>query len=174
MPGLAQGYIANDVRMGWRSQAIRVWIGLVSVAAIWVLLIVSAPLLAANSNETIAQPIYNFFSYICHQKPERSLHIADFPFAVCSRCFGVYLGMLLGLIVYPLWRRIDDIEPLPRFWLFLSLIPIGIDWLLGVTGIWENNHATRLITGMILGFTCATYIVPAVVEIVRNLRKPAR
>ena len=171
MPDAAENYHPVELQQRYHSQAIRVWIGLLLVTLLWVLCIVLAPFLAANSNEAIAQPIYNFFSYICHQKPERSFYMAGYPFAVCSRCFGVYFGILLGLIVYPLWRNIDSIEPLPRFWLFLSLVPIGIDWLLGVTGIWDNNHVSRLITGLILGFACATYIVPAVVEIARNLAR---
>jgi uncharacterized membrane protein len=80
----------------------------------------------------------------------------------------VYFGLLTGLVVYPLIRGVDDIEPLPRIWLFASMVPIAIDWSLGVFGIWENNHASRFITGLILGFTCAVYILPALVEIVRN------
>jgi uncharacterized membrane protein len=49
------------------------------------------------------------------------------------------------------------------------LVPIGIDWLLGVLDIWENTYASRFITGMILGFACAVFVVPAVVETARNL-----
>ena len=171
MPDPAEEYLSVELQQRFRSQAKRVWIVTFAITFVWVFLIVAAPIFAANSIDSFAKPIYSFFSYICHQKSERSFHIGDHAFAVCSRCFGVYFGILLGLVVYPLWRRIDEIEPLPRFWLFLSLVPIGIDWTLGVTGIWENNHASRLITGLILGFACATYIIPAVVEIVRNLSK---
>jgi uncharacterized membrane protein len=108
--------------------------------------------------------------------PERSFHLLDHQLAVCSRCFGVYFGLLAGLIAYPLWRSIENIDPLPRIWLFASMVPIAIDWSLGVLDIWHNNHASRFITGLILGFACATYIMPALVEIVRNfsMHKPAR
>ena len=108
--------------------------------------------------------------------PDRSFYILEHQLAVCSRCFGVYFGLLAGLIAYPLWRSIENIDPLPRIWLFASMVPIGIDWLLGMLDIWHNNHASRFITGMILGVGCATYIMPALVEIVRNLsvREPAR
>ena len=172
MPEAAEEYISVDLHERFRSQAINVWIAIFAFTFVWTSLIVLAPVFASNSLTTIADPIYGFFSYICHQISERSFHIDGHPFAVCSRCFGVYFGILLGLIGYPLWRRIDEIEPLPRFWLFLSCVPIGIDWTLGVTGVWENNHYSRLITGIILGFGCSTYIVPAIVEIVRNLTKP--
>jgi uncharacterized membrane protein len=95
-------------------------------------------------------------------------------FAVCSRCFGVYFGLLAGIATYPLWRPIESVDPLPRFWLFLSMIPIAIDWSLGFFEIWDNTHLSRFVTGGILGVACAVFIIPAMVEIVRNLRKPAR
>ena len=151
-----------------RKQAIRVWmIGLLVVFA-WVLLIVGAPLLKANGLVAVSSPLYYFFSFLCHQIPDRSLHIAGEPFAVCSRCFGVYFGLLFGFAIYLLWRNIGDIEPLSKFWLFLSLIPISIDWSLTFFGIWENTHLSRFLTGMIVGVACSTFIVPALVEITRN------
>ena len=155
----ASSYTPVDTTRRLRTQATRVWIVTSAVVLIWVGLIVAAPLLQGPS-------IYQFFSYICHQIPDRSLHLAGHPMAVCSRCFGVYLGLLVGIAAYPLIRPIDEIEPLPRFWLFVSLVPITVDWSLTVFGIWENTHLTRVITGMILGIACAIFIVPALVEVV--------
>jgi uncharacterized membrane protein len=164
----AGSYISLAERPGFRRQALKVWGIAVALVAIWVLAIVVPPVLAANGGTSSATPFYKFFSFICHQMPDRSFHILEHQFAVCSRCFGVYFGLLAGLAGYPLIRKVDDIEPLPRIWLFASMVPIAIDWSLGVLGIWENNHASRFITGLILGFACAVYIVPALVEIVRN------
>lgn len=151
-----------------RRQAVRVWLIGLAVVAVWALLIVAAPLLKVNGFNSVSTPLYKFFSYICHQISERSFHIDGEQFGVCSRCFGVYFGLLAGFATYPLWRRIDEIEPLPRFWLFLSMIPIGIDWSLTIFGIWENTHSSRFTTGLILGVACSTFIVPAIVEITRN------
>ena len=164
----AGSYISLTERPRFRRQALKVWGGAVAVVAVWVLAIILPPLLSANGSQHAATPFYKFFSFICHQMPNRSFHILEHQFAVCSRCFGVYFGLLAGLAGYPLIRKVDDIEPLPRIWLFASMVPIAIDWSLGVFGIWENNHASRFITGLILGFACAVYIVPALVEIVRN------
>lgn len=169
MPEAVSNYIPNDTRKFFRSQAIRVWAVALFIVLVWVLLILIPPVAAASDTTSVSSPLYKFFSYICHQMPERSFHVLGHQFGVCSRCFGVYFGVLLGFVIYPLWRPIDEIEPLPRFWLFLSLIPIAVDWSLGIFGIWENTHWSRFITGMILGVSCATYIVPAVVEIRRNL-----
>ena len=169
MPELAEKYPSNEMRAQFRRQAWVVWGITLGVVLLWVVIIVAPPFLITNGLETLATQIYSFYSYICHQKPERSFYILGYQFAVCSRCFGVYFGLLTGIATYPLWRKIDDVEPLPRIWLFLSLIPIGIDWTLGVLGIWENTYASRFITGLILGFACSVFVVPALVEIVRNL-----
>ncbi|MBP6003471.1 MAG: DUF2085 domain-containing protein [Pyrinomonadaceae bacterium] len=163
-----ESYIPQTLHESFRRQAWKVWAIGLAIVGIWVLLIVGVPILKAQGLTTLSFPLYHFFSFICHQLPERSFHIGGEPFGVCSRCFGVYFGLFVGFALYPLWRQIDEIEPLARFWLFLSLIPIGIDWTLTIFGIWENTHLSRLVTGLILGIACSTYIVPAIVEITRN------
>ncbi|MBK7706025.1 MAG: DUF2085 domain-containing protein [Acidobacteria bacterium] len=99
--------------------------------------------------------------------PDRSFHVLGHKFGVCSRCFGVYFGLLAGFAIYPMLRPVDIIEPFPRFWLFGAMVPIGIDWTLTIFGIWENTFTTRFVTGSILGIACAVFIVPALVEIFR-------
>lgn len=173
MSGPSNSYTPQNAIAAQRRQARRVWaVGLI-VVFFWVSLILAAPITKAGGFAAVSSPLYAFFSYICHQIPDRSFHVGGEQFAVCSRCFGVYFGLLLGFAVYPLWRAIDEVEPLPRFWLFLGLIPIAIDWALTIFGIWENTQASRFITGLILGIACATFIVPALVEITRNLTRNA-
>ena len=174
MARAAENYVPQVIAGRLRSQALKVWIVSSAFVLFWILLILAAPVAKANGYSQISTPLYSFFSYICHQMPSRSFFVEGEKFGVCSRCFGVYLGLLLGFLLYPLWRAIDEIEPLPRFWLFLSLVPIGVDWSLGVFGIWENTFTTRLITGLILGLACATFMMPALVEITRNLTRITR
>ncbi|HEX8735525.1 MAG TPA: DUF2085 domain-containing protein [Pyrinomonadaceae bacterium] len=167
MPEPIENYIPQALVRQQKRQAFFAWGFVFTIALVWIGLIVSAPLAKASGLTGYANPVYTFFSYLCHQIPERSFHAGEFPFAVCSRCFGFYFGFLLGLGVYPFFRRLESIEPFRRFWLFLALIPMGLDWSLGFFGIWENTPASRSITGAILGFTCAFFIVPALAEISR-------
>lgn len=167
----AEQYLSIHAVAKFKRQAIIVWLVGLSVVGIWVAAIIVAPLARFNGFSALSSTLYGFFSLICHQISERSFHVAGEPFGVCSRCFGVYFGLLFGYAIYPLWRNIDDIEPLPRIWLFLSLIPITIDWSLTIFGFWENTQVSRFVTGLILGLACATFIVPAVVEISRNLSR---
>ncbi len=165
----ADGYNSQTVISVMRRQAWKVWAVGLAVVFVWVFAILVAPLAKANGLVVLSSPIYHFFSFICHQQAERSFHVAGEQFGVCSRCFGVYFGLLSGFAVYPLWRNIGEIEPLPRIWLFLSLVPITIDWSLTMFGIWENTRLSRFGTGLLLGIACATFIIPAIIEIARNL-----
>ena len=174
MSELTEKYIPINLQPILKSQAVKVWVIGSVIALAWVLLILVPPVAKAYGLTALSSPLYSFFGLICHQMPDRSFHVLGEKFGVCSRCFGVYFGLVFGFLIYPLWRRIDDIEPVPRIWLFLSLVPIGIDWLLGVTGVWANTFTSRFLTGMLLGIACATFIVPATVEITRNFTLRSR
>lgn len=167
----AENYIPQITSQVLKKRAWKIWSVAFFVVFLWVFLILLAPISEATGLTSVSNPVYAFFSYICHQIPSRSFHLENHAFAVCSRCFGVYFGLLLGFVVYPLFRSVYETEPLPRFWLFAAMIPIGIDWLLGVFDIWENTHVSRFITGLILGAACAVYIIPALVEIFELLSK---
>lgn len=158
-------------KQGTKDQDVKVWALSAVIVFVWLGFIIVAPLLAAGGETVAASSIYHFFGFICHQMPDRSFFLDGHKLAVCSRCFGVYSGLLAGFAAYPLWRSIDNIEPLPRFWLLASMVPIGVDWSLTIFGIWENTFLTRFITGAILGVACATYIIPALIEIARNLKR---
>ena len=164
-----ENYLSISLASTARKSAIKMWLVGLVIVGVWLLLIITAPLAKVNGLDSLAGPLYSFFSFACHQISARSFHIEGEQFAVCSRCFGVYFGLLAGFAVYPVWRAIDETEPLPRFWLFLSLIPITIDWSLTVFGIWENTHLSRFVTGAILGVACATFIVPALAELARGI-----
>ncbi len=133
-----------------------------------------APLAEANNLAGVSNPLYKFFGFLCHQNPERSPAFGAHAFAVCSRCFGIYFGLFCGFMIYPLLRSVEETESLPRFWLFTAMIPMAIDWLLGVFEIWENTHLSRFVTGAILGAACAVFIVPALVELFRLLPNKRR
>jgi uncharacterized membrane protein len=128
-------------------------------------LIIGAPL-ALNAGQPFwGLTIYRAFSYVCHQIPERSFFIAGHPFAVCSRCTGLYAGFTAATVLYPLVRSLRRTEAPPRKWLFLAAAPLGIDFTLGFLGIWENTHSSRLITGALLGAVAVFYVMPGLMDL---------
>jgi uncharacterized membrane protein len=54
-------------------------------ALVWVALIVTAPWFVREM-----AVVYEFAARICHQKTERSFHMAGVQLPVCARCFGLY------------------------------------------------------------------------------------
>lgn len=170
----AENYVPQIALKGRRRQAFGIWGALFFIAFVWVSLPVAAPLAAGLGFKEFSSSVYNFFSYLCHQLSDRSFHLDGHPFAVCTRCFGFYAGFLLGVLIYPLVRTLHEVEPLPRFWLFLAMIPMGIDWSLTFFGVWENTGFSRAISGAILGAACAVFIIPALVEINYLSRRRAR
>jgi len=81
----------------------------------------------------------------CHQLPERSFRIYDMQFPVCSRCTGVYLGQLFGIILINNNVHID----LKTSVVFLAVMLI--DWLIQYIKVKESNNLRRLITGLMAG-----------------------
>src|SRR5437660_11107138 len=146
MSELALNYVCQPMLAAMKRQAWKVWVVGLAIVSLWVFAIVAAPLAKADGLTTVSSPIYSFFSFLCHQISDRSFHVEGEQFAVCSRCFGVYFGLVAGFAGYPLWRGIDNIELLRRVWLFLSLIPITIDWSLTIFGILEKEHLSRFLT----------------------------
>lgn len=157
-----------------RKRARTAWLVGLSAVSVWTLSIIAAPIAADLGLTTVSSAIYQFYGLLCHQIPDRSFYVLEHHFAVCSRCFGVYFGLVLGFVIYPLIRKIEEIEPFSRIWLFLSLVPIGIDWSLGVFGVWDNSHLSRFLTGSILGIACAVFIIPGIVEIGQNFSHKKR
>lgn len=91
---------------------------------------------------------------------------------VCSRDIGLYAAMLLGGLLYPLARRLEDDVP-PAIFLILALVPIGIDGGLQIVSevgilpfVYESTNAVRLATGAIAGLAAAFYAVPILTNLV--------
>ncbi|HEX8096764.1 MAG TPA: DUF2085 domain-containing protein [Pyrinomonadaceae bacterium] len=150
--------------------ALLVWGGLLLLSLAIVGLVVTAPVMRGG-HETFAGTIYRAFSYLCHQIPERSFHLAGHPLAVCARCTGIYSGFMLGVLAYPLARSLKRRDSPSRVWLLVAALPISADFLLGYSGLWANTHLSRLATGAFFGAVCAFFVVPGLVDIAQTLRE---
>ena len=142
-----------------------VWTILLMGSLLFVALIIAAPVAVASQHGFLAATLYQGFSYVCHQAPERSFFIANRPFAVCARCTGLYMGFALAALIYPLLTSLRRTNPPKRKWLFLAVVPLAIDFGLGFLGIWENTHASRFVTGSLFGAVVVFYVMPALVEL---------
>lgn len=147
------------------------WLTVLVAALLVMSLIVAAPLALSSGHQSIAYNIYLAFSYVCHQIPARSFLVDQHPFAVCSRCTGIYSGFLIGVIAYPLVRSLRHTETPARKWLFVAAAPLAVDFSLEFFGIWSNSHFSRFITGALLGSVAVFYVLPGLLELSLRDRK---
>jgi len=152
-------------------QAWIVWAAVAGIGIAIVGLIIAAPVAKADGYHALASSIYNGFSYLCHQIPNRSFHLAGNKFGVCSRCTGLYSGFALAALVYPLTRSLTRTDTPRIFWLFLAALPLAIDFSLGYFSIWPNTHLSRFVTGALLGSVAVLYIMPGLIELSSKGRK---
>ncbi len=167
---IARDDVAGDERLP-RGAALLAWAIVLGVASLLLLVIVAAPLAASANHPLLAFGSYRAFAFLCHQIPERSFHFHDAPLAVCARCWGIYSGFALGALCYPLVASLRRPVMPARMWLLVAVIPTGIDFLLGFTGLWANTHWSRALTGALLGAVGARFVVAGALEISCSKRR---
>jgi uncharacterized membrane protein len=145
--------------------ALAVWVLIALVSLSVVAATIGAPFAQSNGYPTVATWIYETFSYVCHQIPERSFHVANHKFAACSRCTGLYSGLAFAALVYPFARSLRRTETPRIFWLILAAAPLAIDFGLGYFSIWENTQLSRFATGALLGAVAMFYILPGLIDL---------
>ncbi len=142
-----------------------VWAATSLFALTIISLMVSAPVAEAHGHPLFASTVYKAFSLVCHQIPERSVHVGGHKFAVCSRCTGLYSGFAVAALLYPLARSLKRTDAPRLVWLILAAVPLAIDFALGYFSIWPNTHLSRLSTGALLGSVAVFYIMPGLIEL---------
>ena len=131
----------------------------------WVAAIVLAPIAIASGSpvaRACATATYAAGSFVCHQIPERSFHIAGRQFAVCGRCTGLYVSALAGGVLALVFRRrlpIDD-----RMALAIAAIPTGLSWGLEHIGLAAQSNTIRAAAALPLGFAAAWVVIALLTE----------
>jgi uncharacterized membrane protein len=130
--------------------------------------IVGPPLLEQSGGAAAGGALRPLFALVCHQRPERSLWIGQVPLAVCQRCSGIYLGLLLGAALPVSGLRLLC-GARRRVWALAGLAPVLADVGLGVAGVWRGSPATRFGSGLVAGIMLATLAVAGLAEFVAAL-----
>lgn len=141
-----------------------IW-GVVALSTlVLILLIVIAPWAQSSGHAALAASIYKAFGLVCHQIPDRSLHLFGHQFAVCSRCTGIYFGFAAAAAFYPLARPLSRPDSPSRLWLLLAALPLATDFALGYFSIWENTHWSRFLSGALLSAVAVFFVMPGLIE----------
>ena len=124
---------------------------LVVAAVAWAVVLLTAPWLPPP----LTAVVYELGAYICHQRPDRSFHIATSQLPVCARCIGVYCGAAIGGLAIPAFRRLVR----SRLAIAAAVVPGLVSWLLEWTGLAHPDNATRAATGAVAGFVIAAVLL---------------
>jgi len=75
--------------------------------------------------------IFRLCGYICSQKPSSSFYIFNRQFFICSRCFGIYCGLIIFTLILFLFlkKRIKKIQ-LTLIIIFSAVLYFGDIYLL--------------------------------------------
>jgi len=157
--------VADAEPLASSSFAAVTWAITATIALALVALIVGAPLAQAGGHSALAGSIYKAFSFVCHQIPDRSFHLAGHQFGVCSRCTGLYVGFAVAALIYPLARSLKRTDTPSLVWLILAILPLLVDFALGYFSIWPNTHLSRFLTGALLSSVAVFYIVPGLIDL---------
>lgn len=134
---------------------------------VWVLNIVGvlmvglpllAPTLESSGHHRLASLIYDPFSLICHQLPERSFHIFGYKMAYCERCFAIYGATLLLGLIYGASRR--SMRPATILEAVVLSIPMAIDGFTQLFGWRESTWELRVVTGSLFALAIAWFVFP--------------
>jgi uncharacterized membrane protein len=139
--------------------------------ALWCLVcgsILAAPIGRAHGFSTAAGLVYLVFAPVCHQLPERSFTLWEYPWAVCQRCSGIYLGLLAGALFHG--RALEKLaRPSARRSVVVGMtLPLMLDVMLPFTGVWTNGPPSRFATGFLFGAMLSLLLVPGVSEFLRE------
>jgi len=100
--------------------------------------------------------IYDCGDRLCHERQERSFFINGNQMPFCSRCTAIWLGLAIGLGFLVFFKL-----PLNEKFLYLiivAIVPIGIDGVGQLFGLWESSNIIRVITGLLIGIVCGIAI----------------
>ena len=137
-------------------------LGAVVLTTGWVALLIATPLLPGWAGAVV----YGIGSFICHQIPERSFHLAGFQLPVCARCLGIYVGGSAGAGF--VWVRAISVQPFVpltpvvlRRIAVAAAIPTLMTVALEVAGFWYPSNVTRAVAGFPLGVMVALVVMSA-------------
>ncbi len=103
----------------------------------------------SNKDKNTSRSVMRF---ICHQKPKRCFKFNGRPMPLCARCFGFYLGLIIGLCLPFAFIDIFEIRIHTLvIILFLGVTPMALDGLTQLLKLRYSNNNLRFTTGILAG-----------------------
>ena len=155
----------------WSPQRWQVWSAMLAATTGMLALALSPPLLSPRARSAVM----SVFDPVCHQFAARSPYLGGVQVAVCDRCVGIYLGLVLGVASAAWGRHVwKKMRYHVRYVILGSLVPLGLDWIGPVLGLWTNIPESRALTGFVFGVVVASFAADRGLRVVtRRVRSTA-
>jgi uncharacterized membrane protein len=105
------------------------------------------------------------YKNVCHQNVSKTIYSGKYHLLVCSRCTGIYLGLLFSSIL--IW-----LKPYKNFQLkyfIIASFPMIIDILFYSLGIYTYSKPMALFTGFVFGSAGFFYIWEGIEKLLNEL-----
>lgn len=135
---------------------------LVVGSLVWTLLLFAAPFAVGSPHAPVARAgtfVYLAGGFVCHQRPERSFHLAGVPLPVCARCTGLYVSALGGALAALALSTASIAGRRARWLLGLAALPTLATVALELLGIAHPSNAARALSALPLGAAAAWVVV---------------
>jgi uncharacterized membrane protein len=103
----------------------------------------------------LSDAVSAWFAFQCHRDPARSLTLLAHTLPVCSRCFGIYVGLGLGALFL---RPRLGVWPL-RIWVAVAAVLMVVDVWTESLGLRPPSLWLRTLTGVLLAYPVGDALV---------------
>lgn len=105
-----------------------------------------APIIASSGEGHLADKLYFIFAHTCHQQPDRTFWLANYPVALCSRCLGLYLGFVIYMLINIFTGKILKLKHV------VYIFIIGLtEGLLEIFTSFQGSNIIRFFSGIAIG-----------------------
>lgn len=156
------------------------------------------PVLMRTHHLRAAGLLYTLFTPLCHQLPERSFFLfgprftytlaelerrigpevplrytgsaaLGYKLAICERDTAMFVAIWLAGLAFVLVRR--RLRPLSLKAFALTCVPMAVDGLGQLVGLWESTWWSRVLTGSLFGVGCIWLAYPLVEDAMQDVRR---
>jgi uncharacterized membrane protein len=134
-------------------------------AVLWTAAVVAAPAWSTRGGPRVAACaglVYAIGSRVCHQRPERSFHLAGVQLPVCARCLGLYTSSMVGAVAFFVMglRRSATAAPMDsRLVLAAAALPTVATVGLELMHLAYPSNLTRAASALPLGVAAGWIVV---------------